>query len=352
MAQSYANSGGSGARQYLIPIKTTCHLGNGGIRSPFYLVDGTLGNNIWFDSQVSGQYLLFDFGQPRIIDEAKWYQDNSSSQGTWKFQGSNDNSSFTDVGTTFTLGGSTTQTITAINGNTTAYRWWKLIQTAGSTTSSPYTKGIEFQIDSLDTSVTQYGNTYGVGDRQSDITISQSQTAGHGDILFGTGTSNDPSLAPFVDNANIVNILEYKSTNLAVTGKWIKFHFPDYRVIDQIRWWTTTDIAQATWKLQGSNDNSTWTDVGTSQFINAAFTGTTFYESGSQQLTCFILDGCNGNTSSYIYYRMLGVSGSVVNDSGLQIYEIGFRIKAGIAPPSGAIANPLSGVNPLQGFLS
>jgi hypothetical protein len=351
MGQSYSNSGGTGQRRYLIAIDTICHLGSGGQRAPVYLIDGSLGTNIWFDSQISGQYLNFDFGQPRVIDEAKWYQDNASTQGTWKFQGSNDNSTFTDVGSTFTLGGATTQTITAINGNTTAYRWWKLIQTAGSTTSSPYTKGIEFQIDSLDTTVTQYGNTYGVGDRTASITISQSQTTGHGNILFGTSTAQDPDLGPLVDNLNSVanpGALEYKSTELPVSGKWIKFQFPDYRVIDEFRWWYIIGD-QATWKLQGSNDNSTWTDLGSSQLITTSIAALGY--ENSDVISCCVFTGCHGNTTGYIYYRMAGVSGSVVNEARLRVYEVGFRIKAGSAPPSGAKGSPLSGVDPFTGFL-
>jgi hypothetical protein len=354
MGQSYSNPGGSGQRRYLVIIQSTSSWGSGGTQTPIYLVDGSLGNNIWFNTQVGGQYITFDFGQARIIDEAKWYQDNATTQGTWKWQGSADNSTFTDVGSSFTLGGATTQTITAINGNTTAYRYWKMVQTSGSTSSSPYTKGIEFQIDSLDTTVTQYGNTYGIGDRQANITISQSQTAGHGDIIFGFSTAQDPSLAPLVDNLNSAanpGQLQYKSTALAVTGKWIKFQFPDYRIIDEFRWWYTVDVDQATWKLQGSNDNSTWSDLGTTQQINGSFIINNRTYENSAPISCFVFTGCHGNTSSYIYYRMLGTSGSVSNNAGLGIYEIGFRIKAGAAPPSGAIANPFSGVDPFTGFL-
>ncbi len=353
MAQSYSNSGGSGQRRYLILIKTTSVWGPGATSSPIHLIDGSLANAIWFDTQVSGQYSIFDFGQPRIIDEAKWYQDNSTSQGTWKFQGSNDDSTYTDIGSTFTLGGATTQTITTINGNTTPYRYYKLLQTAGSTSSSPYTKGIEFQIDDLDTSITQYGNTYGVGDRTASITISQSTTAGVADILVGPG-NNNPALSPLVDNLNSAATpgkLGYDSLHLAMTGKWLKFQFPDYRIIDEFRWWYSTDNTQSTWKLQGSNDNSTWADLGTSQLINGSWIAAKIYDNGAS-ICCFVFNGCNGNTSSYLYYRMLGVSGTTSNDSNLIVYEIGFRIKAGAAPPTGGKANPILGVSPIQGYIA
>ncbi len=355
MGQSYSNPGGTGQRRYLVLIQSTSLWGSGSSQSPIHLIDGTLSNVIWFNAQVGGQYLTFDFGQPRIIDEAKWYQDITTSQGTWQWAGSSDNSSFTNIGSTFTLGGSTVQTQTTLNGNTTAYRYYRMLQTAGSTSSANYTQGIEFQIDSLDTTITQYGNTYGIGDRTANITISQSQATGHGNILFGTATSQDPALTPLVDNLNSQanpGLLEYKSTELNVSGKWIKFQFPDYRIIDEFRWWYTVDVDQATWKLQGSNDNSTWTDAGTSQQINGSFVlGNRTYDNGAS-ISCFVFSGANGNTSAYLYYRMLGISGNVSNNASLTVYEIGLRIKAGSAPPTGAKANPLSGVNPLQGFLS
>jgi hypothetical protein len=33
-----------------------------------------------------------------MVDEAKWYQSDTNGHGTWKWQGSNDNSVWTDVG--------------------------------------------------------------------------------------------------------------------------------------------------------------------------------------------------------------------------------------------------------------
>ncbi len=354
MGQSYSNSGGTGQRRYLILIDTSIHWGSGGTKAPIPLIDGTLANNIWFDSNTAGMYFTFDFGQPRIIDEAKWYQDNSSSQGTWQVSGSADNSSFTNVGSTFTLGGSTTQTITALNGNTTAYRYYKFAKTAGSTTSSPFTKGIEFQIDDLDTTITQYANTYGVGDRTASLTITQSQTSGNGNIIFGFSSAVSPALGPFVDNLNSTanpGSLQFDSGHLAVSGKWVQFQFPDYRIIDELRWWYTNNDDMATWKLQGSGDGASWTDVGSSQQINGSFINPLIYDN-SDLISCFVFTGCNGNTSSYSYYRLLGVSGNVANDAGLHLYEVGFRIKAGVTPPTSALCNPLTGVSPLRGFIS
>jgi hypothetical protein len=71
--------------------------------------------------------------------------DTADSHGTWKWQGSNDDSSYTDIGSSFTLGGSTTQTQTELNGNVTAYRYYKLLGVSGTCTDTPYLEEIEFK---------------------------------------------------------------------------------------------------------------------------------------------------------------------------------------------------------------
>lgn len=140
---SYANPGGTGDRSSLI---TLAQASSSVFVNPQLLIDGnTSGTGAYLNSTPDGDWIRFDFATSKIIDEAKYYQSSSATHGTWKFQGSADASSWSDVGTSFTLGGSTTQTITELNGNTADYRYWRMIKVSGSTIGA-WTYEIEFQI--------------------------------------------------------------------------------------------------------------------------------------------------------------------------------------------------------------
>jgi hypothetical protein len=144
---SYANPGGQGNRLALIGITTTATMATDPINT---ILNGSMAATTWFNGGQSGREIKFDFwdlGGPKVLTEAKWYQTNGTSQGTWKWQGSNDNSSYTDIGGTFTLGSPATTVITTLSANTTPYRYYKLLQVSGSTSSSPDLAEIEFKLD-------------------------------------------------------------------------------------------------------------------------------------------------------------------------------------------------------------
>jgi len=145
MAQSYSNLGGNGDRRPYITVTTTATAGGGVVSG---LVDSSqfTTNAFWWSGSQSGREVVFDFRSPRLITEAKWYQSNAGTHGTWQWQGSPDNAAWTNIGATFTLGG-TAQTITTLSGNVTSYRYYRLLQTAGTTNSSPFLLEIEFLID-------------------------------------------------------------------------------------------------------------------------------------------------------------------------------------------------------------
>ncbi|HWM49491.1 MAG TPA: hypothetical protein VNR11_21535 [Xanthobacteraceae bacterium] len=116
------------------------------------LVDGGFGDSsndsLFFNSglNVVGWYFLFDFGTPRIITEAKYYDANGSNPtGTWKWQGSNDGTSFVDIGSWFTLGDAAVQTFTQFNGNTMLFRYLRLAGVNGTSSSSSWRREIEFR---------------------------------------------------------------------------------------------------------------------------------------------------------------------------------------------------------------
>lgn len=152
MATSYANAGGTGARTGSITVTSP---GTGATGVPENLVDGafnqnstnsmTMGTGGW---SVGGR-LKFDFGTAgKVIDEFKWYQNTTDTHGTWKFRGSPDGVNFTDVGSSFSLGGTNgTQIVTAPNGNTTAYHVYALELVSGTPSNLCFVEEVEFKID-------------------------------------------------------------------------------------------------------------------------------------------------------------------------------------------------------------
>lgn len=162
MATSYANPGGSGDRTTTVvpTISTASVFFNATYANNWTVskrgINGDTTNeggftSIWADRLVANEWLKFDFGagESKVIDEAKFYQSSTTTQthGTWKWQGSNDDSGWTDVGSTFTLGGSAVQTQTSMSGNTTGYRYYRLLGIAGSSSSNSFADEFEFKID-------------------------------------------------------------------------------------------------------------------------------------------------------------------------------------------------------------
>lgn len=148
VSTSYANTGGSGDRSGSITITESDSLI---LISEGQLIDGVTGSGTAFFNGYpayinDGSWFAFDFGASRLVDEAKFYQQNTTSHGTWKIQGSDDAAAWSDIGSSFTLGGAAEQTITAINGNTTAYRHLRFYLITGPSSNVPYLYEIEFKI--------------------------------------------------------------------------------------------------------------------------------------------------------------------------------------------------------------
>jgi hypothetical protein len=152
MATSYANAGGTGNRTSIITV-TYNPVGIGGAGGTALINGNTADSSSWFNSLT---FLQFEFsGFKKIIDEAKFYQSNTTSHGVWKWQGSNDGSAWTDIGGTFTLGGVATQTFTTLAGNTTEYKFYRILKVSGATSTSPYTYEFEFKIENGTAIVTE-----------------------------------------------------------------------------------------------------------------------------------------------------------------------------------------------------
>ncbi len=149
---SYANTGGTGNRT------------NAGDNSVFVSGDwfgGGVQKTIDGDTTNAGQFffsgaavantsIIFDFdggtGRQVLITEVKYYQGDATDQGVWKFQGSNDASSWTDIGGSFSLVTAATTTITAMSGNTTKYRYYRFYGVSGTSNGGPWCFEFEFKI--------------------------------------------------------------------------------------------------------------------------------------------------------------------------------------------------------------
>jgi hypothetical protein len=147
---SYSNAGGTGDRTASITV--TSDLTYTGPISHF--VNGSFAHTVYWDPQtqaVAGKHITFGFAAPKLITEAKFYQDGNNSHGTWKWQGSNDNANWIDIGTSFVLGVTTTQVQTSLSGNTIGYKYYRLLGVSGNTNADgwPYITEFEFKIGNI-----------------------------------------------------------------------------------------------------------------------------------------------------------------------------------------------------------
>lgn len=149
VSTSYANTGGTGDRTAIITVTSNASYDTGTATT---LVNGTKSENVLYFSNgvaASGKYIQFDFGSAKVINEAKWYESISASSGVWQWEGSADAMSWTAIGSTFTLGTPTgTTTHTYLSGNTTSYRYYRLLGVSGTTSYNAWLYEIEFKISS------------------------------------------------------------------------------------------------------------------------------------------------------------------------------------------------------------
>jgi hypothetical protein len=152
MATSYSNTGGQGDRTAIITVTrdvTYVWWFAAGL-----IVDGSAGRDnthgiiLGNGSAVSGKYIQFDFGvgASKLIDEMQWVQSAGGAQGTWKVQGSNNGADWTDIGSDFTLGSTTTTTID-MSANIVGYRYYRLLGVSGNSNNGVFCDEANFKID-------------------------------------------------------------------------------------------------------------------------------------------------------------------------------------------------------------
>lgn len=223
-APSYENSGGRGDRTGIITVSTTFTLNGGSVPSQYVNgKNGTVFDNLYFnaDPTPSGKYMRFDFGSQKIVTEARWFQDITTSHANIKWQGSNDQSSWTDIGSTFRLGGATQQLHTQLNGNTNAYRYYQFIATDNTygMSNSPYTYEIDFKLD-VPSTATNIINSVALG-VSHPLTVNGSLTvngAVTGSLFNGKIESSNVNNSPWIPYNGATNATNLNGQNLTNVG--------------------------------------------------------------------------------------------------------------------------------------
>lgn len=129
-ATDYTGQYGTGDRTSIITVTQS---GNYEGSNVLNLVDGAYAFETYGSGDATGSYLQFELtnGAATFI-EAKFYQNGTGTHGEHQWQGSNNGSDWTNIGSSFTLGGTSPQTQTELSGNTTAYTYYRLLGISGS----------------------------------------------------------------------------------------------------------------------------------------------------------------------------------------------------------------------------
>lgn len=284
---SYLNLGGSGARAdgqagsysnianvvgWTLDVSTTFTY-NTTTRHPTRLIEGVRNTSSagyafgWPAQDVTGKELKFSMrGRPRVIDEFTWYQNAVGSHGMFRFQGSDDGSTWDTLSEDFELGTATAQVVSF--ENTKAYYHYRLLGVSGTTNATPWLQEIEFRISGLPLER---------GDRRMDMKATT-------DIVkYASDTSSSYTFE------NLINGL-YGDQNISppgygwrpainqdMTGKHMTFEFP-YKVrvigIYLLQSYDRTEARPAgTWAVQIGDDGENWENVGTIELTVAGAQG-------------------------------------------------------------------------------
>ena len=139
-AGDYTGTYSAGNRSSIIAVTTNVIIQGNVITN--LVLGGYQSNSFYFgnDTIGSSEYIRFALSAGQVITEFRWYNDEADDpeQGTWQWQGSNDGSSWTDIGSTFAIDNRTMvgsapsyQVVTTMSGNTTSYTWYQMKGVSG-----------------------------------------------------------------------------------------------------------------------------------------------------------------------------------------------------------------------------
>ena len=255
--------------------------------------------DFYFNIQTvdSSLFLRFDFGSGMVITDYCWLQQNMAAQGVWQWQGSNDASTWDNIGASFTLGMDPFSS--PLEFNSTAYRYYQIAGVSGVTSSSPYVYQMLFEIapPPIEVVPTSYSNG-GTGDRTGSTTVTTSTGLSIGD-------PND------LVNGNLSQTTYFWAVQVLSSAVWLQFDFGVARQITGWRFYQSAGFDQGMWQTQYSDDGTTWTSIGSPVSLTQA-----------NMINISPVLGLN--TVSARYYRWLGVSGTTSTNPFLP--QVEFKI--------------------------
>lgn len=279
---SYANLMGYGDRTAGITVTSTAALGGGTLTN---LVDddfaATAAGSIFFTAAQSTRELVFNFGSRKVATQLIWWQNTVASHGTWVVEGSNDNSAYSQLGSSFTLG-NTSQLQQIDFANTTAYQYYRLRQTAGTTSGTPWILEVWFKL--FDPTLPD-ASPYASGDRQLLITTTSNFIP----------PVNAGAITELVDGSFVAAISGSTGFINGESTRRITFELLLGKVATGFRWVQNTTTSHGTWTISGSADNVSYTPLGSSFTLGGNY----------------VLHQTFANGTSYKYYRLDQTAGTV-----------------------------------------
>lgn len=161
---------------------------------------------------------------------------------------------------------------------------------------------------------TSYDNTGGQGNRLGlGITVTSA-----------SGTMFNPSTESLLINGAYFDPSCGTASSGTVAGKYIRFQFPSAVIIDEL----SIDMgagSNGTWKVQGSNDGTTWADLSANfTFSTPSGTGSGGGSTHATRTNQRVVPMTS--VYAWTYYQVVGVSGSFgttyLNDFEFKIYGL------------------------------
>lgn len=256
------------------PYGTASASGNRSGSASYYAFDG--GGNNWQAPDNSGttSWLKYSFTNPIVIKKVGIYNYINSGTGLgFKIQGSNDNSTWTDLLSATSSDENATHYFEVENNN--YYMHYRLVPTQCNVTASGFVRAVVGELQF-------YGRSLNVS-----VPIMTSNTAPYGEVI-ASNTSN--AYYAFDGNEST-----FAQGTPSTTNQYFGYKFVNPINVKKVhvRFSATigTSRPERTFHVYGSNDNSTWSSSLGSVTV-----------SGTASVDTYI--DCSSNNNYYQYYRL------------------------------------------------
>ena len=308
----------SGNRSSTITVTTTLAVALGSVQNfvngnaPTDNSHGASDGYYWNNgtNNVAGKEVKFQWASAQTITGARVLSANSDSQGTWKWQGSNDGSSWTDIGANFDFNTASSLTFdnnfgSQLSGNSTAYTYYRMLGVSGGTNASTWWLEIEFNYPAVTNTGSEDVSRNSSGEYMSSATggagvywnyasgTSQLLTASGGNQWTNSDWWEEISQADDPGSYHTVGYWLNMTTNPGFANDWF---YVDY--LAEYKWSGLKVAFQAyhsvvkDWRLEYSNDGTNWTVMPQTGTTTAAWTGQSFV-SGHDNIAT-VSDAANG----------------------------------------------------------